>query len=435
MTAILDRAATDDAADAIQLAERLYPLHRALTGSGVRETLAIVGERIPLTVHEVPSGTPALDWTVPREWRIRDAWVADSSGRRVIDYAASNLHVVGYSEPIDAEVDRATLLDHLHTLPDLPDAVPYRTSPFRGTWGFCASQRLAETLTDERYRVHIDFELVDGSLTYGECFLPGSTSDEVVITTHTCHPSMANDNVSGIVVATLLAAALLDRPRRHGYRFLFLPGTIGALVWLSRNEADLGRIRHGLVVAGVGDAGPMTYKRSFTGDATIDRAVEASLRDEGRPFAVAPFTPWGYDERQFNSPGYRLPFGRLSRTPHGTYPEYHTSLDDLGFIRSASLVETLRLLLSVVDVLERDRRPVNLAPRGEPRLGARGLMSQVGGRAAISADEYALLWVLNLADGAHSLLDMADRSAIPFASIADAADALTSVGLLTDPRP
>lgn len=428
----------DQAAASMAMAERLYPLHRSITGAGARETLRIIAEDIPLEIHEVATGTPALDWVVPSEWQIRDAWVETLDGRRVIDYAASNLHVVGYSQSIDGEVDRATLLEHLHTRPDLPDAVPYRTSPFRETWGFCAPHRLSETLTDARYRVRIDASHADGSLSYGECFLPGTSSDEIVITTHTCHPSMANDNVSGMVVtsrvAARLGAAMASAPRRLGIRFLFLPGTIGSIAWLSRNEANLERIRHGLVVAGVGDAGPFTYKGSFSGKATVDRAVETVLGDEERPHRVEPFTPWGYDERQFNSPGYRLPFGRLSRTPHGAYPESHTSADDLAFISGERLVETDDLLLSVIDVLERDRRPMNLAPRGEPRLGARGLMSQVGGRSAITSDEFALLWVLNLADGEHSLLDMAARSGMSFKRIADAADALTSAALLTDPN-
>lgn len=424
---------TAAAATAAAMAERLYPLHRSITGAGLRQTLAIIGEDIPLEIHEVATGTQVLDWVVPLEWRIRDAWVETLDGRRVIDYAASNLHVVGYSQSIDAEVDRATLLEHLHTRPDLPDAIPYRTSPFRETWGFCAAHRLMETLTDARYRVCIDTSHTEGSLSYGECFLPGTSSDEVVLTTHTCHPSMANDNVSGMVVATRLAAALADRPRRLGVRFLFLPGTIGSIAWLSRNEANLGRIRHGLVVAGVGDAGPFTYKRSFAGEATIDRAMETILHDEERPHRIEPFTPWGYDERQFNSPGYRLPFGRLSRTPHGTYPEYHTSADDLAFIDGDRLIQAEALLLSVLNVLERDRRPINRAPRGEPRLGARGLMSNVGGRPAITSDEYALLWVLNLADGEHSLLDMAERAGMPFARIADAVDALAGVDLLDRP--
>jgi aminopeptidase-like protein len=427
--------AVDRAAAMGDLAERLYPLHRSTTGPGLRETLAMIGEIIPLEIHEVPTGTPVLDWTIPREWRVHDAYVADARGRRIIDYAASNLHVVGYSQPIHAVVDRAVLLEHLHTRPDLPHAVPYRTSPFAETWGFCAAHALLETLTEPTYTVHIDAELVDGGLTYGECFLPGSTEEEIVLSTHACHPSLANDNVSGLVVTTFLAAALAERPRRYGIRFLFAPGTLGAITWLSRNEERLQHVRHGLVVAGVGDAGKHTYKQSFSGTATIDRAVVATLAVRDRPFATESFTPWGYDERQFNSPGFRLPFGRLSRTPYGTYPEYHTSSDDLDFIRISSLTDSLDVLLDTVDILERDRRPVSTAPRGEPRLGARGLMSQVGGRTSITPDEFAVLWVLNLADGDHSLLDMAERSGMPFSAIAHAADALESAGLLRPAVP
>jgi aminopeptidase-like protein len=414
----------------VELLERLYPIHRSVTGPGVRETLAIIGERIPLTVQEVPTGTAVGDWTIPREWRIHDAYVADADGRRVIDYAASNLHVVGYSQPIHATVSRAELLEHLHTRPDIPDAIPYRTSPYAETWGFCAAHHVLEGLTDESYAVHIEAELVDGSLTYGECLLPGSTEDEVVVSTHVCHPSLANDNASGMVVTTFLAAAIATRPHRLSYRFLFVPGTIGAITWLSRNEHHLSKIRHGLIVAGVGDRGDHTYKRSFIGMATIDRAVDAVLRATGRPYATEAFTPWGYDERQYNAPGYRLPFGRLSRTPYGTYPEYHTSNDDLEFVVPESLEGTLNVLLATVEILERDRRPINTSPKGEPRLAARGLLSKVGGRTKIEAAELAVLWVLNLADGDYSLLDMAERSGLAFTTMADAADALEAVGLL-----
>jgi aminopeptidase-like protein len=415
------------------LLEALYPLHRTVAGPGGRATLARIGEHIPLRVHEVPTGTQVYDWTIPREWQIRDAWVADAAGRRVIDYQRSNLHVVGHSRPIHATVDRSELLAHLHSRPAQPDVIPYHTSPYVETWGFCDRQRTIDALTDDAYEVHIDADLIDGALSYGECVLPGSTDEEVIVSTHTCHPSLANDNVSGMVVSTFLAAALAGRPHRYTYRFLFAPGTIGAITWLARNVATHDRIRHGLIIAGVGDTGGHTYKRSFGETAGIDRAVELALRDHGGTFAVEAFRPWGYDERQYNAPGFRLPFGRLSRTPHGTYPEYHTSADDLDFVHDASLTDSLALLLEVVDILERDRRPVSTAPYGEPRLSDRGLMSGVGGRPGVTRDEFAVLWVLSMADGDHSLIDIADRSALPFTSVADAADALTAVGLLEAP--
>jgi aminopeptidase-like protein len=412
------------------LARRLFPIRRSLTGPGVRETLAVIGERIPLTVHEVPSGTAALDWTVPREWTLRAAWVEDASGQRIIDVADHPLHVVGYSVPIDRVVDRAELLEHLFGLPDRPDWIPYRTSYYRETWGFCAPQRLIDALPEGSYRVVIDADLADGSLTYGEWRLPGETDDEVLITTHICHPGMANDNVSGMTVATGLGAWLASAPRRLSYRIVFIPGTIGSLTWLSRNRADLPRIRHGITLAGIGDRGDHTWKQTESEAAPIDRTVALALRDAGRPFTIRPFSPWGYDERQFNTPGFRLPVGLLMRTPHGTYPQYHTSADDLSFLDIAHVAESVELLGSIVGILERDRVTRNLAPEGEPQLGRRGLYGMMGGNSKVGLDEFAILWVLNQADGTHRLIDIAERSGLPFTQIAAAADALTGTGLL-----
>jgi aminopeptidase-like protein len=285
-------------------------------------------------------------------------------------------------------------------------------------------------LTDGAYDVLIDASLEDGHLSYGEVRIAGESDDEVLISTHACHPSMCNDNLSGIVVATELARLLAAGPRRYSYRFLFLPGTIGAITWLSLNESRTPAIRHGLVLACLGDAGRPTYKRSRRGSAEIDRAVQHVLQASGRDFAVVDFSPDGYDERQYGSPGFNLSVGSLSRTPHGRFPEYHTSADDLTFVRPEHLADSLALLVDVVAVLEGNRVYVNTHPKGEPRLGTRGLYRTAGGRVDRSPDELPLLWVLNLSDGHHSLLDIAERSALPFAAVRGAADALTAAGLL-----
>jgi aminopeptidase-like protein len=414
-TAGPDTAGPDPAA----LARRLFPIRRSLTGPGVRETLAVISESVPLTVHEVPTGTPVLDWTVPREWTLRDGWVEDLAGRRVIDLADHPLHVLGYSTPIDAVVEREELLAHLHGLPDHPDWIPYRTSYYREAWGFCAAQRVIDGLTEPRYRVRIDAELGDGSLTYGEWVLPGTSGDEVLLTTHVCHPGMANDNVSGMVVLTAIGAWLASAPRRLTYRLLFLPGTIGSITWLARHAAAMPPIRHGLTIAGIGDRGPHTWKRTEAENAPVDR------------IALPPFSPWGYDERQFNSPGFRLPVGLLMRTPHGTYPEYHTSADDLAFLDPAGLGESIDLVRSMVGILERDRVVRSLAPMAEPQLGRRGLYAPIGGATGRAPDQLSLLWVLNQADGTRSLVDIAERSGLPFSGIADAADALDAAGLVS----
>ena len=430
----LDLAATGAAMHAFAAA--LQPIPRSLTGDGVRATLAAVGERIPLVVHEVPTGTPVLDWTVPREWNLRAAWVKGPGGEIVVDAADSPLHVVGYSVPVRARLPLAELQEHLHSLPDQPDWVPYRTSYWREAWGFCLPHRRREALPEGEYEVCIDAALADGALTYGECFLPGETAREVLISTHVCHPALANDNLSGIALATFLAERLAAVPRHHGYRFLFVPGTIGAITWLARNEDAAARIDHGLVVANVGDPGGFHYKRSRRGDAAIDRAVPQALADLREPVAVEDFVPFGYDERQYCSPGFDLPVGSLTRTPSGRYPQYHTSADDLTLVQPQALAGSLRAYLAVAALLESNgrlgayRRYRNLSPKGEPQLGRRGLYGSLGGTTAGRERELALLWVLNQSDGSRDLSSIAERAGIPPAAIAEAAEALVAAGLL-----
>jgi len=413
-------------------AAELFPICRSLTGDGVRETLARIAERIPLEVSEVPTGTRVLDWTVPREWNIRGAWIRGPAGDTVLDFADSNLHVVGYSVPVHATLDRAELAARVHTLPDHPDWIPYRTSYYEETWGFCMEHRRFEALPEGDYEVRIDSTLQDGSLTYGECVLPGSTGQEVLVSCHVCHPSLANDNLSGIAAATWLAARLAAREHRYTYRFLFVPGTIGSIAWLARNEERVGAVRHGLVLAGVGDGGSINYKRSRRGDAAIDRAVEHVLAHRESPSAIRDFTPYGYDERQYGSPGFDLPVGCLMRTPWGEYPQYHTSADDLDFLQPEGLTDTLETLLAVVDVLEGNRAYRNLSPKGEPQLGRRGLYDAVGGRVDRRSATLALLWVLNQSDGGHDLLAIAGRAGMEFELVRWAADRLLDVDLLAE---
>jgi aminopeptidase-like protein len=406
----------------------LFPICRSITGDGVRETLAAVARRIPLELHEVPSGTKVLDWTVPDEWNISNAYIA-KDGHRVVDFRESNLHVVSYSEPVRTVMRLAELRPHLHTLPEHPEWIPYRTSYYSRTWGFCLSQRELDGLEDGDYEVVIDSTLEPGSLTYGECFLPGDRDDEVLLTTHVCHPSLANDNLSGIALLTELGTRLADVRRSLSYRLLFIPGTIGSITWLARNEAQVSKIVAGLVLACVGDSAPLTYKRSRRGDAIVDRAAAYVLGRGGDAARVLDFVPWGWDERQFNSPGFDLPVGAVSRSREGEYREYHSSADDLELVRPERLEEALQAVLGIIDVLESDRRFFNLAPKGEPQLGRRGLYPQVGGPAA-EQEQLAMLWVLNQSDGARSLLDIAERSALPFSDLRVAAERLHAAGLL-----
>ena len=416
------------------------PFRRGLTGAGLREQLLAISERVPMRISEVPSGTKVLDWTVPKEWRVREAYLAREDGTRIVDWADSPLHLVQYSVAVRDTMPLWALRAHLHTLPEQPSLVPYRTSYYAPTWGFCLTHDALDALAAEigeggDVRVVIDAEHVDGSLTLGEVVIEGETGDEILLSAHACHPALANDNTASLAVATMLARRLLDGPtRRHTIRFLFAPGTLGAITWLDRHHADLGRIRHGLVLANLGDAGGFTYKQSRRGTLgaplSIDRAIAVALRDLGETVAVRPFEPTGYDERQFGSPGFDLPVGRLTRTPHGEYPEYHTSGDDLGLVRPEALAASLSALEAVVDVLDGDRRYRNTQPYGEPQLGRRGLYASLGGLPEGPAAQQAALWVLNLSDGVHSLLDVAERSGLPFSIVRAAADRLAEAGLL-----
>lgn len=410
----------------------LYPICRSITGDGVRATLAAIKRRIPLEIGEIASGTPVLDWTVPREWNIRDAYIKNSAGERVVDFRQSNLHVVGYSVPVRARMSLAELRPHLYTLPAHPDWVPYRTSYYSESWGFCLSERQLQALPDGEYEVCIDSSIADGRLVWGEAVIPGVSTDEVLISCHVCHPSLCNDNLAGIALATELAGRLQGAGTRYTYRFLFIPGTIGSITWLALNESTVSRIKHGLVVTCVGDGGRFTYKRSRRGNAEIDRAVEHVLRHGDYAYAVQDFFPYGYDERQFCSPGFDLAVGCLMRSPHGSFPEYHTSADNLDFVRPEYLEQSLNCYLEVIRVLEGNRVYVNTKPKGEPQLGRRRLYQAIGGDSEAARKNLALLWVLNLSDGRHSLLDIAVRADVPFALLETAARNLLHAGLLRE---
>jgi aminopeptidase-like protein len=412
--------------------EALYPICRSINGEGVRQSLDIIGTGVPITLREIPSGTQVLDWTVPREWNVREAYIADVDGHRVVDFEKSNLHLVGYSTPVRGRFTRSELDPHLHSLPSHPDWVPYRTSYHAESWGFCVSDAQRAGLRDAEYDVVVDTALTDGALTFGEAALEGSDdSAEVLLTTHVCHPSLANDNCAGMAVLTELGRLLCRVEHRYTYRLLFIPATIGSIAWLALNEANLDRIKHGIVLVGLGDRAPLTYKRSRRGDATIDRAAAHVLVHSGVPHRLLDFSPYGYDERQFCSPGFDLPVGRLGRSPHGEYPEYHTSADDLAFVDDEALGGALDVLIRILGVLEDDRTYRNVSPKGEPQLGRRGLFRSIGGP-DLQETEYALLWVLNQSDGQRSLLDIAARANVPFRMLRQAADALLEHGLLTE---
>lgn len=415
-----------------KLIYELYPICRSITGNGVRETLNIIRKHIPLEIHEVPTGTKVFDWTVPKEWNIKDAYVKNSKGEKIIDFKKSNLHILNYSTPINKKVSLEQLREHLFSLPDYPDLIPYRTSYYSENWGFCISHKQLLELRDEEYEVLIDSSLQDGHLTYGECRIEGEKQDEVLISCHICHPSMCNDNLSGISVAVFLAKYLSEAPTRFSFRFLFIPATIGSITWLALNESKISRIKHGLVAANLGDPGKFTYKKTRQGNAEIDQAVLNALKSSGKDHDIIEFFPYGYDERQYCSPGFNLPVGCLMRTPHEKYPEYHTSADNLDFIKPRFLNDSFSMYRSVLDILENNKKYLNLNPKCEPQLGKRGLYRKIGAEGDKKTNQLAMLWVLNLSDGNNSLLEISDRSGLEFGLIKDAADALFEKGLLKE---
>jgi aminopeptidase-like protein len=411
------------------LAAELYPICRSITGNGVRQSLGILGRHIDIATTEVPSGTQVFDWTIPREWNIADAYIANERGERVVDFRACSLHVLNYATPVRAVLPLDELKKHIFTLPDQPDLVPYRTSYYEERWGFCMSHRALQALPPGDYTAVIDSTLADGSLTYGEHVVAGASEDEVLLSAHICHPSLANDNCSGLALLTVLAQELGRRAGKLTYRFVFAPGTIGAITWLARNEAHVERVKHGLVLSCVGDAGGPTYKKSRRGDALIDKAMAHVLRHAAPSAVIEDFSPYGYDERQYCSPGFNLGVGSFQRSKYGTFPQYHTSADDLDLIAPEHLAQSYQLILAAIDILENDRVLVNTAPKCEPALGKRGLYATVGGDKTAAERNMAMLWVLNLGDGHHSLLDIAERANMPFAAIDAAAVRLEEAGL------
>jgi aminopeptidase-like protein len=427
----LEKPLADDVgSEILALAARIFPICRSITGDGVRQTLREVAAHIDLDIHEVATGTPVLDWTIPREWNIRDAWIKNERGEKIVDFNRSNLHVMSYSVPVRQRMSLAELKQHIHTLPDQPDLIPYRTSYYVENWAFCMSHRQFEALRDETYEVSIDSSLTDGHLTYGEYLHKGETADEFLLSAHVCHPSLANDNCSGIALLTHLAKRISGLRTRYSYRFLFAPGTIGAITWLARNEDRVVRIKHGLVVSMVGDRGGPTFKKSRRGNSEIDRAMIHALNHSGLSPVIEEFYPYGYDERQYCSPGFNLPVGLFSRSKFGAIPEYHTSADNLDFIRADALGESYRLVNETIGAIEANRTYLNTSPKGEPQLGKRGLYGAIGGDKDAAAANMAMLWILNQSDGTNSLLDIAERARLPFAVIQRTAKLLADHGLL-----
>jgi aminopeptidase-like protein len=410
--------------------ERLWPLFRSITGHGERGTHDIIGELVPLDRLEIPSNTQCFDWTVPREWIVNEAYVIAPDGRRILDIADNNLHLVNYSVPFRGRITREHLEKHLHSLPNQPTAIPYVTTYYNPYWGFCISHDDRQSLPSGEYEVVVDTDFVDGALTISEAVLPGIQDKEVLFSTYTCHPSLANDNLSGPLVAAFLYRRLAAmEERRLTYRFVFLPETIGSIAYLGiRGDHLVSKTVAGYVVTCVGDPAPFSYKRSRQGNSFADRIVEHVLKTKGTyPLAgIMDFSPTGSDERQYCSPGFDLPIGSIMRSQYGTYKEYHTSLDNKDFISFDAMQESIDLYFEVCRTLEMACTYRNKIMACEPHLGRRGLYPSIGAgqEGFTNVRPLPLLWVLNLSDGHHDLLDISQRCGIDMNTLHAAASQL-----------
>lgn len=408
--------------------DRLWPLNRSLTGEANRETLRILADVIPLKIKEIPSGTTCFDWNVPPEWNVRAAWIKNSKGDKIVDFSTNNLHLLGYSIPFQGTLDFSTLKEHLYTLPDQPDLIPYLTSYYKRRWGFCLSHNQLLGLDEQdMYEVYIDAELNDsGSMTMGEAVIEGVTDREILFSTYFCHPSLASNELSGVLVTAFLYEALRKKTNlRYTYRFAFQPETIGSICYLSEKGEHLrNKLDGGLVITCIGDDSAFTYKQSRMGNTLIDRVCETVLSQTEPSFTRVDFSPRGSDERQYCSPGFNLPMGSLMRTMYGVYPEYHTSADNKDFISFEAMDASVNKLLEIVDALEKNRCYTNTLPLCEPQLGKRGLYPTLGSQKQSEAFVEAMMWILNFSDGSHDLIDISLKSHIPLSFLVEVVDVL-----------
>jgi aminopeptidase-like protein len=436
------------------LFQQLFPICRSITGNGVRETLLRLQEMAPFEIREIPSGTVCYDWVVPEEWNIRAGFIEDSKGRRIIDFDENNLHVVNYSVPVDKQVSFQKLEQHIHYLPDLPQAIPYRTTYYNRNWGFCLSHEQYQQLNrNEQYHVFIDSTLEAGSLTYGETIIQGTSGREFLISTYCCHPSLANDNLSGQILWALLLRELQTRKTRHSYRFIIVPETIGAIAYLSQNEESMQRSAGGFIPTTVAGPGQFGYKQTFLGNHLIDRVVRQTFRELNIQYIEYPFDINGSDEAHYSAPFFRIPIGTISKDKYYEYDFYHTSLDNLDFVSAANLVESFKLYLLAIEKLEMNNVYESLNPYSEPMLGKRGLYPEVGGSIKQPAMDFeknhlereyristediiygneldTIRWLMFYSDGSNSLLDIAEKTSIPMRQLSEVASKLVAKRLL-----
>ena len=427
------------------LMKELYPLCRSITGEGVRETLSILKKHIPfLNQHEVPTGTEVYDWIIPNEWRVKEAWLKyKDSDDKIIDYENLNLYLLNYSRPYKGIISYDTLKQHCFTLEEYPDWTPYRTAYYSDMWGFCMPYSQFSKLDKNReFEVNIDTELREGSLTYGEAYIKGKSEEEILISTYLCHPSLCNDNLSGVVLTTFLAKLLsLRNNLQYSYRFIFVPETIGAVTWLAHNEDKFSYIKYGLVATCVGDAHPFVYKKTRDGNQTIDRVVEQALVDSGKDYRILDYYPGGSDERQYGSPGINLPVGSLVRglyttetIPPKPFEEYHTSADNLSYVKAEYLQESLEVYMKVTEYIEKNCKYISLNMKGEPFLAKRNLNLPIGSGKGIYYSDVAIRFLMCYSDGTNDLLQIAKKARMSFEEIYNTAQILEEVGLLKKVR-
>lgn len=414
--------------------DRLWPITRSLTGEGNRKTLKILSEIIDLEITEVPCGTQCFDWHIPPEWNIKEAWIKDSKGNMILDFTDNNLHILGYSETFRGILRYEELITHLYTLPEQPDLVPYLTSYYKRRWGFCLSHNQFLLLDrDEIYEVLIDSSLNDkGSMTIGEAIIKGKTEKEVLFSTYICHPSLANNELSGPLVSAFIYKKLKEyKYLRYTYRFIFVQETIGSIYSLSvKGELWKKNLIAGFVITCIGDKGIFTYKKSRRGNALPDRAVETILHQTEKEFNIIEFFPSGSDERQFCSPGFNLPVGSLMRTMYGKYPEYHTSADNKDFISFEAMEKSVLKYLEVIEVMEKNERYINTMPYCEPQLGKRGLYPDLGSQKGTESFVEAMMWILNLTDGSNDLIAISEKSKISIKELIPIVKTLIENGIL-----
>lgn len=417
---------------------RLFPIARSITGDGNRQTLRMLQEIIPLTIKEYPSGEKVYDWVIPKEWNIKDGWIKNSKGAKVVDFRRNNLHVLNYSIPVHKKMKFKDIQAHLHTLENMPDAIPYRTTYYHENWGFCLSHDDFKKYfrEDEEYEIFIDSELKEGSLTIGELVIEGKSKKEVLLSTYICHPSLANDNLSGFLLTAFLAKELLKKERNFSYRIVFVPETIGAVAYCAKNEEVMKNIKDGFVITTVGGPGKLGYKQSFDSSHCINKIIEQTFTDRRIDFVRYPFDVHGSDERQYSSQGFRINVATICKDKYYEYPVYHTSLDNLSFVKAHFINETLNVYLDVIERMDKNIVYRNMYPNCEVMLSKRELYPKIGGGFLLNdankmwREQDAFLGLLFYCDGKTGLFDISQKTGIDIMTLYECAVRLQEKGLL-----